>query len=78
MPCGFDIRRTLDEIRLLTESPVWSTLRAVQNNQVYVVDGNQYFNRPGPRIFESAEILFEILNGCEDGADGEARWIKLV
>jgi iron complex transport system substrate-binding protein len=29
---------------------------------VYVTDGNQYFNRPGPRLVESLEILAEILH----------------
>ena len=28
--------------------------------RVYLADGNQYFNRPGPRIVESVEILAEI------------------
>jgi len=26
------------------------------------VDGNQYFNRPGPRLLDSAEILAEIFH----------------
>jgi iron complex transport system substrate-binding protein len=33
----------------------------VRNRQVYLTDGNQYFNRPGPRIVESMEIMAEIL-----------------
>ncbi len=61
MPCGFDMARTLREINLLTEHPAWSTLRAVCAGHVYVTDGNQYFNRSGPRLVDSAEILAEIL-----------------
>jgi iron complex transport system substrate-binding protein len=34
----------------------------VQTGQVYLADGNQYFNRPGPRIVESLQILAEILH----------------
>lgn len=62
MPCGFNIDRTMQEIKLLTDLPGWDTLQAVKYNRVFVTDGNQYFNRPGPRIKESAEILAEILH----------------
>jgi iron complex transport system substrate-binding protein len=61
-PCGFDIERTLEEMHLLGGRPEWSTLKAVQSGRVYVADGNQYFNRPGPRVVESLEILAEILH----------------
>jgi len=62
MPCGYDVDRSFDELHLLTNRPEWVGLRAVQNRQVYVVDGNQFFNRPGPRLGESLEILAEILH----------------
>ncbi|GAB4154824.1 MAG: cobalamin-binding protein [Planctomycetaceae bacterium] len=61
MPCGFDIARTFSELSPLVDHPQWEQLQAVQNGRVYVTDGNQYFNRPGPRLVESAEILAEIL-----------------
>ena len=61
MPCGFDIARTMRDPALAG----WSDVRA----EVYVVDGNQYFNRPGPRIADSAEILSAIFlaHGAEHG-----------
>ncbi|MEO1054173.1 MAG: cobalamin-binding protein [Bacteroidota bacterium] len=62
MPCGFDIDRTMKEIELLTALKGWSDLRAVKGGDVFVTDGNQYFNRPGPRIMESVEILAEIFH----------------
>ncbi len=62
MPCGFDLERTSSEMYWLTERPEWIRLRAVQNGQVYLADGNQYFNRPGPRLVESLQILAEILH----------------
>ena len=65
LPCGFDIPRTRQEMPALTEHPEWSQLKAVRNGRVYVTDGNQYFNRPGPRLVESAEILAEILHPTE-------------
>jgi iron complex transport system substrate-binding protein len=62
MPCGFQIPQTQADLPALTARPQWRALPAVQANRVYVVDGNAYFNRPGPRIVESAEILAEILH----------------
>jgi iron complex transport system substrate-binding protein len=62
MPCGFDIERTRQDVRLLSRWPEWPFLRAVQSRRVFVCDGNQYFNRPGPRLVESLEILAEVLH----------------
>jgi iron complex transport system substrate-binding protein len=62
MPCGFNLERTWQESALLTQHPGWATLKAVQSEQVYITDGNQYFNRPGPRLVDSLEILAEILH----------------
>jgi iron complex transport system substrate-binding protein len=62
MPCGFDIARTRHEMAALTKDPRWSTLRAVREDRVFLTDGNQFFNRPGPRLVESARILAEILH----------------
>jgi len=61
-PCGFDLERTRSEMYWLTNRPEWPKLRAVANGKVYLADGNQYMNRPGPRIVESLEILAEILH----------------
>jgi iron complex transport system substrate-binding protein len=61
-PCGFKMDRTLEELPLLARNPAWAALRAVRSNNVFAADGNQYFNRPGPRIAESLEILAEILH----------------
>jgi iron complex transport system substrate-binding protein len=61
-PCGFRIADSLRDWHLLTERQEWPTLRAVRAGQVYVCDGNQYFNRPGPRLAESLEIIAEILH----------------
>ena len=59
MPCGFDIDRARHEMPALVSRPAWSQLGAVKNGRVFITDGNQYFNRPGPRVVESAEILAE-------------------
>lgn len=62
MPCGFDIERTRGELDSLTELPGWNDLPAVQAGRVYLTDGHQYFNRPGPRLVESLEILAEVMH----------------
>jgi iron complex transport system substrate-binding protein len=40
----------------------WDELSAVKNNRVFIADGNHYFNRPGPRVLESLQIMCEILH----------------
>jgi iron complex transport system substrate-binding protein len=62
LPCGFDIDRTRQEMPALTKKPEWANLRAVRDGRVYLLDGNQYFNRPGPRLVESLEILAQVLH----------------
>lgn len=62
MPCGFNLSRSKAEMSSLSKKPEWSQLNSVQNQQVYLTDGNQYFNRPGPRLVESLEIIAEILH----------------
>lgn len=62
MPCGLDLNRTRTEALILTQRPEWQNLRAVKTQRVYVTDGNSYFNRPGPRLVDSLEILAEILH----------------
>ncbi|NEO27212.1 MAG: cobalamin-binding protein [Kamptonema sp. SIO4C4] len=62
MPCGFDLERTMKEAMVLTEKPGWSDLKAVQQQRVYATDGNAYFNRPGPRLVDSLEMLAEIVH----------------
>jgi iron complex transport system substrate-binding protein len=60
MPCGFGLDRTCKESQTLIKNPGWRQLAAVKSNNVFAVDGNHYFNRPGPRVVESIEILAEI------------------
>lgn len=62
MPCGFGLDRTRQETQSLTQRLGWSSLRAVRMGKVFITDGNSYFNRPGPRLVDSLEILAEILH----------------
>ena len=61
-PCGFNMDRAAKDMPMLTELAEWPQLSAVRNRRVFMADGNQYFNRPGPRIAESLEILAEIVH----------------
>ncbi len=61
MPCGFGLERSETEARARLATPEWQNLTAVRNGRVYATDGNSFFNRPGPRLLDSAQILFEIL-----------------
>jgi iron complex transport system substrate-binding protein len=62
LPCGFDLERSWSEMPPMTGHPGWSNLTAVRNGRVFITDGNQYFNRPGPRVVESTEIFAEVLH----------------
>ncbi|MBW4613340.1 MAG: cobalamin-binding protein [Desmonostoc vinosum HA7617-LM4] len=62
MPCGFNLHRTRQETLPLTQLPEWQKLHATQTGRVFITDGNAYFNRPGPRLVDSLEILAEILH----------------
>ncbi len=62
MPCGYDLERTARELPILEDKDGWNNMKATRTGKVFVTDGNQYFNRPGPRLVESLEILAEILH----------------
>ena len=56
-PCGFDLARTRQEVaplRALMQRLDWPAWR---QGRVWLADGNAFFNRPGPRLVESLEIL---------------------
>ena len=61
-PCGFDVKRGLQEIQLLTEREGWNSLPAVEKGQVYVVDASSYFSRSGPRLVDGLEIMAEMIH----------------
>ena len=63
---------------VLTSDPRWAQLAAVRAGKVFVTDGHQFFNRPGPRLLESAQILAEMLHpdACHFG-HRDRNWEKL-
>jgi iron complex transport system substrate-binding protein len=81
LPCGFDLTRTLREAETLRDLPGWLDVTAVRTGEVYAVDGNALFNRSGPRIVESLELLSQLVHpeafGLR-GTDGDGRtWQRL-
>ena len=61
-PCGFDLDRAVAEADALAARPGWNRLTAVQTDRVFAVDGNACFNRPGPRLVDSLELLGGLLH----------------
>ncbi|WP_374471442.1 cobalamin-binding protein [Phenylobacterium sp.] len=78
LPCGFRLEESLADLPSLTGHPLWSGLQAVRTGEVYAIDGHHFFNRPGPRLVESAEIVAEILHPerCRFGHEGRA-WQRM-
>lgn len=60
--CGFDIARTRREIAVLQQTPDHPAIAAFGAAQVSIVDGNAYFNRPGPRLVDSLELVAHVLH----------------
>jgi iron complex transport system substrate-binding protein len=77
-PCGFDLARTVTELHVLRETLPWDSWRAIADGRVYVADGNAFFNRPGPRIVESLEILAAAIHPGQFGDFGEKHRASVV
>lgn len=76
MPCGYRIAQTIADLPAITARAGWSDLAAVRAGRVYAADGHHFFNRPGPRLIESAEILAEIFDHASGGPSQPSdRWI---
>jgi len=60
--CGYKVDRARRDYELLRHFPEFDSLPAVRRGDIYLVDANAYFARPGPRIVDSVEILAGILH----------------
>jgi iron complex transport system substrate-binding protein len=77
-PRGCDIARARRESQSLENRPGWGKLHAVKSKNIFVADGGQYFNRPGPRIVDSVEMLSEMLHPKVFSFGHEGRgWARL-
>ena len=62
MPCGFDVKRGLEDVPILAGREGWKELPAVRNDRVYVVDASAYTSRSGPRLVTGLEIMAEMIH----------------
>lgn len=62
MPCGFDVKRTLLEYEKLNQNEKWRSIKAVKQGEVYALNANDYFSKPGPRTVTGLEILAKIIH----------------
>lgn len=78
-PCGYGLERTKAELPVLTARPGWEALAAVRDGRVYCADGNAFFNRPGPRLAETVEMLAEMLHPAATGRRHEgAAFVRML
>lgn len=61
-PCGFPLEKVAREAHRLTSLPGFSDLTAARSGRVFLADGSRLFNRPGPGLVETLEVLSEILH----------------
>ncbi|HEY1424637.1 MAG TPA: cobalamin-binding protein [Candidatus Acidoferrum sp.] len=61
-PCGYNADQARAEYRSITFPRDWNEMPAVRNNQIYYVDANAYFSRPGPRLVTGIEILAKLFH----------------
>jgi len=62
MPCGFDVNRTILEYEKLSKDRKWVSIQAVKQGNLYAVNANEYFSKPGPRTITGIEILSKIIH----------------
>ena len=60
--CGFSMERAIEDLPILQSNEGWDDLPCVKNKRIYFSDGNSYFNRPGPRLVDSLEIIANVLH----------------
>ncbi len=56
-PCGMRLEQSRLELDAMRELLLEQSWPALTTGNVFLADGNAFFNRPGPRLVESAEIL---------------------
>ncbi len=61
-PCGFGLDQARAEVDDLRDRDGWQSLTAVQNGDVWAMDGHNYVNRPGPRLVDTLEQFAAVLH----------------
>ncbi|MEM9647645.1 MAG: ABC transporter substrate-binding protein [Bacteroidota bacterium] len=61
-PCGFTVERTLKELHLLGTKKDWDSLRAVQENRVYLADFDLFTQSSANTLVNGIELLAGIFH----------------
>ncbi len=78
IPCGFELERVLTEAKTPAVWPHLKDLRATREGRIFAVDGHHLFNRPGPRLVDSLEVLAELLHPESFQFEATARFSKRI
>ncbi|MGI9447393.1 MAG: ABC transporter substrate-binding protein [Pirellulales bacterium] len=78
IPCGFELERVLTEAKTPAVWPHLKDLRATRKGRLFAVDGHHLFNRPGPRLVDSLEVLAELLHPESFQFEATARFAKRI
>jgi len=76
-PCGLNLDQTRACVGELSRKPWWRELPAVQSGRIALVDGNQMFNRPGPRLVDAYEWLVGWVQGRPELIPSDFPWQPL-
>ena len=60
--CGFNIERSMQDVETFLACDGFKELRSIKKTKVFLVDGNAYFSRPGPRLVDALEIMANALH----------------
>ena len=77
-PCGFGTEQAVEQAQRLLQQPGWSDLPAVRNGQVFAVNANAYFARPGPRVVDGVELLAHLFHPELCSWDGPANAFQRI
>ena len=78
IPCGFELERVLTEAKTPAVWPHLKDLRATREGRLFAVDGHHLFNRPGPRLVDSLEVLAELLHPESFQFEATAQFAKRI
>ena len=60
--CGFNVQRSMQDVEAFIACDGFIELQAAANTKVFLVNGNAYFSRPGPRLVDALEIMANALH----------------
>lgn len=73
-PCGIPLADVPAHLAILERQAWWRGLPAVRERRVALVDGNQMFSRPGPRLVDAYHWLVGWLNDRPELIPGDFPW----